>query len=149
ESLPSASCSLRTPPSRPRGWPRSRASACALRSRITLAGFRGSLEAFHAIRRTWLRRQRARLFERHIAVIVAWARESSALGDDRSIDVCAVGCGAIADFTAMGLLAGQAAGQPPSDEPGHRAPRILAARCPQFSRIDALEAYCRARDDDG
>ncbi|WP_081851336.1 hypothetical protein [Bradyrhizobium sp. URHD0069] len=34
----------------------------------------GSLEALHAIERTWLRRQRGRLLERQIAVIVARAR---------------------------------------------------------------------------
>jgi hypothetical protein len=38
---------------------------------------------------------------------------------------------------------------PSAVAPVHHAPRILAARCPEFSRVDALEAHCRARDDDG
>ena len=50
----------------------------------------GALGALHAIGRTWLRRQRCRLLL-HISVIVTWG--SCPLGDDRSIDVGAVGCG--------------------------------------------------------
>jgi hypothetical protein len=51
-----------------------------------------------------LRRQRGRLLEQHIA-LVARARESGALGNDRSIDVGVVDCGAIADLADIGLTA--------------------------------------------
>jgi hypothetical protein len=57
------------------------------------------------IGRTWLCRQRGRLLERHIARVVARARQRSALGDDGLIDIDSVGRGAVADLAAMGLFA--------------------------------------------
>src|SRR5258707_13270069 len=65
------------------------------------------------------------------------------------IDVDAVGREAVADLAPMRLLAGQAAGQISSYDPDHHGPRVLAARCPEFGGVDALEAYSRASNDDG
>ena len=92
----------------------------------------GSL--FHAIGRTWLCRQRGCLLEWQVAVVESRARESGALGDDCLIDIDAVGCGAIADLAAMGLLAGQATGQLAGDERGHHAAGFLAAGGPEPAR---------------
>src|SRR5262245_8932181 len=101
-----------------------------------------------AIRSALEVRERVRLLKADIAVRKAFAGQSEPFFDDGLADVLVGGIGAISDFAAVSLLAGQATSQPIPDNSLHPDGRLPAIFVGRFRSVHAFEANCDASDND-